>query len=195
MAATIFAFVVTFRPQAQSKTASLREACVARVYGRCVDPKDFGAAYRMMMPTRSATLSRRLNLKKIALDGLIERELLDEEAKRLGIGATDAEVTDQLYSGFVRVSVPASAPALARAVLQQMYQGYARSGLVQQDVAQAHLNDRDSAIPVDFRDPKTKRFDIKVYERQVRNLSNRSTTELREEQARELGASKARDMI
>jgi peptidyl-prolyl cis-trans isomerase D len=195
MAATIFAFVVTFRPNSQAKTASLNEACVGRVFGRCIDPKDFGAAYRMMMPTRSASVSRKLNLKRIALDGLIERELLDEEARRLGIGATDAEVTDQLYAGFIRVSVPAADPSIAQSVLQEMYQGYARSGLVQQEVAQAHFNDRDSAIPVDFRDPKTKRFDIKTYERQVRNLSNRSTTEFREEQARELVASKMRDII
>jgi peptidyl-prolyl cis-trans isomerase D len=195
MAATIFAFVITFRPNSQAKTASLNEACVARVYGRCIDPKDFGAAYRMMMPTRSASVSRKLNLKRIALDGLIERELLDEEAKRLGIGATDSEVTDQLYAGFIRVSVPAADPSVAQSVLQEMYQGYARSGLVQPEVAQAHFNDRDSAIPVDFRDPKTKRFDIKTYERQVRNLSNRSTTEFREEQARELVASKMRDVV
>jgi peptidyl-prolyl cis-trans isomerase D len=195
MAATIFAFVVTFRPNSQAKTASLSEACVARVYGRCIDPKDFGAAYRMVMPTRSATVSRKLNLKRIALDGLVERELLDEEAKRLGIGATDSEVTDQLYAGFIRVSIPAADPSIAQSVFQEMYQGYARSGLVQQDVAIAHLNDRDSAIPVDFRDPKTKRFDIKTYERQVRNLSNRSTTEFREEQSRELVASKMRDVI
>src|SRR5581483_236278 len=137
----------------------------------------------------------KMNLKRVALDGLIERELLGEEARRLGIGATDAEVTDQLYSGFVRVSVPAADPATARAVFQEMYQGYARSGLVTQEVATAHLNDRDSAIPVDFRDSKTKKFDIKTYERVVRNLSNRSTTEFREEQARELVASKMRDVI
>ena len=48
--ATIFAFVMTFRPQAQTKTASLSEACVARVRGRCIDPKDFSSAYRMLMP-------------------------------------------------------------------------------------------------------------------------------------------------
>jgi peptidyl-prolyl cis-trans isomerase D len=195
MAATIFAFVVTFRPNSQAKTASLSEACVARVYGRCIDPKDFGAAYRIMMPTRSTSVSRKLNLKRVALDGLVERELLNEEAKRLGIGATDAEVTDQLYAGFIRVSVPSADPSIAQAVLQEMFQGYARSGLVQPEIAQAHFDERDSAIPVDFRDPKTKRFDIKTYERQVRNLSNRSTTEFREEQARELVASKMRDVI
>ncbi len=193
--ATIFAFVVTFRPNATSRTASLRETCVAKVRGRCIDPKDFGSAYRILVPSRSGGAARKMNLKRIALDGLIERELLDDEAKRLGIGVTDAEVTDQLYAGYVRASVPAADPSVAQSIVLEMYQSYARAGLVPQDVAQAHFNDRDTAIPVDFRDPKTKSFDIKVYDRRVRELSNRSTTEFREEQARELLAAKMRDTV
>jgi peptidyl-prolyl cis-trans isomerase D len=192
--ATIFAFVVTFRPQAQNKTASLSEACAARVRGRCIEPKDLSSAWRMLMPGGRGA-SRKLNMKKLALDGLVERELLDDEAKRLGIGLTDKELTDELYAGFVRVSVPAADPKVAAQVLGEMYQGYARAGEVSQDVAQAHFNDRDTAIPVDFRDPKTKVFDMKTYERKVRNMSNRSTTEFREQQGRELIAAKVRDAV
>jgi peptidyl-prolyl cis-trans isomerase D len=193
--ATILTCVIEFHPNASQRTASLSEACAARVRGRCLDPRDFSSAYRILMPSRSAETSRRLNIKRVALDGLIERELLDDEARRLGISVTEDEVTDQLYSGFVRASVPSADPAVAQSILQEMYQSYARAGLVSQDVAMAHLNDRDTAIPVDFRDPKTKTFDMKVYERQVRNLSNRSTSEFRGEQARELLAAKMRDVI
>ncbi len=191
----ILMFVIQFRPTAASKTASLSETCAARVRGRCIDPKDFASAYRMLMPTRSTETSRHLNLKRVALDGLIERELLDGEAKRLGIGVTEAEVTDQLYAGYVRASVPSADPAVAQSVLQEMYQSYARAGLVSQEIALAHFNERDTAIPVDFRDPKTKTFSIKIYERQVRNLSNRSTTDFRSEQAREVLAAKMRDIV
>jgi peptidyl-prolyl cis-trans isomerase D len=191
----ILAFVISFRPNATSRTASLSEACAARVRGRCIDPKDFGSAYRILVPSRSSSQSRKLNLKRIALDGLIERELLGDEARRLGIGVTEAEVTDQLYAGYVRASVPAADPAVAQSIVLEMYQSYARAGLVSQEVAQAHFNDRDTAIPVDFRDAKTKMFDMKLYERRVRELSNRSTTEFREEQARELLASKMRDIV
>src|ERR1700751_3557202 len=112
--ATILTFVIEFRPQAGQKTGSLNESCAARVHGRCIDPKDFASAYRILMPSKSAQLSRRMNLKKIALDGLIERELLIDDAKRLGIGATDAEVTEQLYDGYVRVSIPAADPPVAQ---------------------------------------------------------------------------------
>jgi len=192
---TILTFVINFRPNAASKTASLNETCVARVRGRCIDPKDFASAYRILMPRRSAEQSRRLNLKRVALDGLVERELLGDEARRLGISVKDEEVTEQLFAGFIRVSVPAADPALAQSILREMYHGYAQAGLVSEDVAQAHFNDRDTAIPVDFRDSKTKMFDMKAYERTVRNLSNRSTTEFREEQARELLAAKMRDVV
>jgi peptidyl-prolyl cis-trans isomerase D len=193
--ATILTFVIEFRPNASQRTASLSETCVARVRGRCIDPKDFGAAYRILMPSRSADLSRRMNLKRVALDGLIERELLDDEASRLRIAVTEDEVTDQLYDGFVRVSVPAADPTVLQTVLQQMYQSYARGGLISQDVAQAHFNDRDAAIPVDFHDSKTKAFDMKTYERQIRNISNRSPTEFREQQSRELLAAKMRGIV
>jgi peptidyl-prolyl cis-trans isomerase D len=195
MLATIMTFVIEFRPNATSRRASLSETCVARVRGRCIDPKAFGSAWRLLMPSRSVELSRRMNLKRVALNGLIERELLDDEGKRLGIVVTDDEVTDQLYNGFIRVSVPAADPSIAQSVFQEMYQSYARAQVVKPEIAQAHMNDRDSAIPVDFRDPKTKAFDMKVYERQVRNLSNRSTAEFREEQARELLAAQVRDVI
>jgi peptidyl-prolyl cis-trans isomerase D len=195
IATMIFAFVLTFRPQATSKTAALSETCVARIRGRCIDPKDFNAAYRVLMPSKSQALSRKLNLKKVALDGLVERELFDDEARRLGISVTDKEVTDQLYDGFVRVSIPAEDPRQAQTILQEMYQSYQRAGILTGELAQQRFNARDTAIPVDFRDPKTKQFDMKVYERQVRNLSNRSTTEFREEQGRELLASKVRDVV
>jgi peptidyl-prolyl cis-trans isomerase D len=149
----------------------------------------------MLMPMGNRAASRKMNLKKVALDGLVERELLGDEGKRLGIGVTDKELTDQLYAGYVRVSVPAADPKIAQQILGEMYQGYQRSGEVSPEVAQAHFNDRDTAIPEDFRDPKTKVFDMKVYERKVRNLSNRSTTEFREEQGRELLAAKVRDAV
>ena len=195
IAATILTFVIEFRPNATNRTASWREVCAARVRGRCIEPRSLTSAFRLLMPSHGGRASRHTNLKRAALDGLVERELLDDEAKRLGLTATGDEVTDQLYAGFVRVSVPASDPTAAQSIFQDMYQGYAQAGLLGQDVALAHMNDRDAAIPVDFRDPKTKSFDIKAYTRQVRNLSNLSTAEFRDEQALEILAQKMRDVV
>jgi peptidyl-prolyl cis-trans isomerase D len=193
--ATILTFVIEFRPNASTRTASLKETCVARVRGRCINPKDFYSSYRLLNPSRSSQRSQRLGLKRAAMEGLVERELLVDEASRLGVSVTEDEVTDQLYKGFIRVSIPGADPETALPIFGEMFGGLAQIGVLPRNVAMAHVNDRESSIPVDFADPKTKMFDMKTYERKVRQLSNRSTIEFREEQERELIASKMRDLV
>ena len=175
--ATVLVFVIQFRPNAGQKQASLKEACVAHVKGWCVDPKDHKAAYRILIPRDQqgqllTARAKQMGLSKIALDGLIERELLVDEAERLGLKVTDDEITDDIYNGFIRVSVPSDNPQLAYS-----------------------LRVADGRIYVGFRDQKTKQFDMKVYERSIRMLVGRSPTEFREEQGRELLASKVRDLV
>ena len=77
----ILVFVIQFRPNANQQAASLKEACVVSVKGRCVSPKSFKAAYRILIPRdQSGQLltarAKQMGLGKIAADGLIERELL-----------------------------------------------------------------------------------------------------------------------
>jgi peptidyl-prolyl cis-trans isomerase D len=193
--ATSFVLVVALLLLTRNKSASPGESCAARVRGRCIELRDLSFAYRMLRPTRSDAASRKMHLRRVALDGLIERELLDDDARRRGLRITDQELTDQLQAGFVRVSVPAGDPMVTQQVLVDMYQAYLRAGVVSAEVAKAHYYDRDTTIPVDFRDPETKLFDTTVYERKVRELSNRSTTEFREDQRRELLAARVRDSV
>ena len=174
--ATVFVFVVQFRPNAGQRTASLKEACVVTVRGWCVDPKDYRAAYRILMPhdqggTPSPAQARKMGLSKIAVDGLIDRELLLDEAQRIGLKVSDDEFNDQILAGFIRVSVPAADPALA-----------------------ARMRVKDGMVYAGFKD-KNKQFDMKVYTRTLRNLVGRSETEFREEQEREILAGKMRDLI
>jgi peptidyl-prolyl cis-trans isomerase D len=176
--ATILVFVIQFRPNAGQKQASIKTTCVANVRGWCIDPKDFNASVRLLMPRGAQgeplqAKAKSLKIKDVALNGLIERELLVGEADRLGLTATEQEVTDQIFNGFIRVSVPSDNAAVA---------GQLPVG-------------REGIIPVGFKDAKTKKFDMKVYERTVRNLTGRSPTEFREEQTRELLAAKMRDLV
>ena len=181
--ATIAVFVIQFRPNAGQKTASLNEACVARVRGTCIEPKDARAAYLTLMPkdqqgNRLQAKARQMGLSHIALEGLIDRELLVGEADRLGLKVTDDEVTNQLYEGWVRVSVPAEDPAMR----------YRIFGPPRAEIPQGML-------PMNFRDPKTKQFDMKIYERAIKNGVGRSPTEFREQQAKEILAAKVRDLV
>ncbi len=180
IAATILVFVIQFRPNANQKTsATMKEACVATVRGWCIDPKDHRAA--MLLLARSAdgrdlspAQAKRLKIKKVALDGLIERELLVGEADRLGITATEDEVTQQLFDGFVRASIPADDDPAATGQLPI---------------------GRDAVKRLNFDDSKTGNFDPKVYERRIRAETGMSSQQFREEQTRELVASKMRDLI
>jgi peptidyl-prolyl cis-trans isomerase D len=174
--ATILVFVIQFRPNSGQRTASLKEQCVATVRGWCVDPKDFRSSYRLLMPrdqegTPSPAKARSIGLSKITLDGLVERELLCGEAEQIGLKVTDDEITDQIYQGWVHVSVPAEDPQIG-----------------------AKVRVRDQ-VYVGFKDPKTKQFEMKVYERTIRNLVGRSPQEFREEQSREILAGKMRALI
>jgi peptidyl-prolyl cis-trans isomerase D len=175
--AMILVFVIQFRPNANQKSAALKQACAATVHGWCIDPKDFSAVYRLLVPQGpngpNMAQARAMHLKKVVLDGLVERELLVGEAERLGITATEDEVTDQIYDGIIRLSLPSDDPALVR----------------------RFFGDHDMLKQADFRDPKTGKFDIKTYERRVRQFTGRSPTEFREEQERELRAAKVRDLI
>jgi len=173
----VLVFVIQFNPSAGKKTASLGEACAAKVGGWCITPKDQQAAYRILIPRgQNGELqtgrAKSMGLNKIALDGLIERELLVREADRIGIGVTEDEITDSIYNGFIQVSVPSDNPALA-------YQ----------------LHVQDGKIYAGFRDQKTHQFEMKVYERSIKILMGRSPGEFREEQARELAAAKMRDLV
>jgi len=170
-------FVLGFNPSAGKQKASLGEACAARVKGHCITPKDHMAAYRLLIPRGEQNepqmaRAKQMNILRVSLDGLIERELLVEDGDRLGITVTEDEVTDSIYDGFIRASLPSDKVSLAPYV--RLFDGKVRAN---------------------FHDSKTKKFDLKVYERTIKAATGRSPTEFREEQAREILAGKVRDLV
>ena len=177
--ATVVVFVVQFNPSAGKKAAKLTQSCAATVRGECIEPKDHKAAFMLLVPfdehgARLIGKAKSMHIPQIALDGLIERELLIDEAHRIGLTASEDEVTDAILSGFLHVSIPADKPELQ--VSLQAYDGKRYFGFW-------------------FRDPKTKEFDEKVYKRNLKNLVNESEVEFRDFQEREILAAKMRDLV
>ncbi|MBL8607906.1 MAG: peptidylprolyl isomerase [Myxococcales bacterium] len=175
--ATVLAFVISWPSSRGSKGPSLKESCVVTVRSVCVDPKTHRAAYRILIPRDGGgnlltAKAKAMGLSRISLDGLIERELLAAEAERLGLTVTEEEINDSIYGGFIRVSVPAADPGTAFSL--RVPDGYVYAG---------------------FKDPKSKQFDMKVYERSIRSLTGRSPVEFRDWQAREILAAKMRDLV
>src|SRR5262249_25588825 len=78
------------------------------------------------------------------------------------------EITDNIFNGFIQVSIPADNPAAARG---------------------------DGRLWVGFQDPQKKEFTEAAYRRTLRMLVGRSPTEFREQQQRELLAQKMRDLV
>ncbi len=176
-------FAIQFGPSSGggSNGPSLRELffdkCAAKVHGSCIDPKTQRAVYRLLTPrdesgAQDADRAKQMGLGRIVLDGLIERELLVREASRLGLSITDDDVTESIFRGQILVSVPSDNPTL----------GY-------------YLRVNDGKLYAGFKDPKTKRFDQKTYERTVRMYTGRSPNEFRDWQKAELLAGKLRDVV
>jgi peptidyl-prolyl cis-trans isomerase D len=177
--ATVVVFVVQFNPSAGKKSAKLTQTCAATVRGTCIEDKDHKAEFMLLVPfdehgTRLIGKAKSMRIPQIALDGLIERELLIDEAHRIGLTASEDEVTDAIISGFLRVSIPADKPELQTTL--QAYDGKRYFGFW-------------------FRDPKTKEFDEKVYKRNLKNLVNESEVEFRDFEEREILAAKMRDLV
>lgn len=167
----ILVFVLGFNPSAGKKLGSVSEACAARVKGNCIEPKAHRASYRLVF-SRGTGGMKQATASRIVLEGLIERELLVAEAQRFGLTVGEEEITDSIFKGMVYVSLPSDNVQMQR-----------------------QMGIDDGKINVGFKDPKTKQFEMKTYERLVKQLTGRSPTEFREWQARELLAAKMRDLI
>ncbi len=170
-------FVLGFNPSAGKQKASLGEQCAARVKGHCITPKDHMSSYRLLIPRGEQNeplmaKAKQMGMLRVSLDGLVERELLVNDADRLGITVTEDEITDSIYDGLIHVSLPADKVSLA-----------------------PYVRVFDGRVHANFHDSKTKHFDLRVYERTIKAATGRSPTEFREEQAREILAAKVRDLV
>jgi peptidyl-prolyl cis-trans isomerase D len=170
--AMVLVFLVGFGPTAGKKIGSVQTSCAARVRGQCIEPKAHKAAYRLIF-SRGTGGMKQATASRIVLEGLIERELLADEAGRLGITVSEEEVNDSIYKGNILVSLPADNPNLQR---------------------QVGFLDGKAHVDV-FKNKDTKMFDMKTYERNVKSMTGRSPAEFREWQTRELLAAKMRDLV
>src|SRR6478609_4467830 len=103
MGAVIVVFVVEFRPNANSPVQTLTKKCVAKVRGTCIDEKEWKAQRYLI---RGQYDAQGVNWNKAAADSLIERTLLEQEAKRLGIRVNEDDVMNELVRWRVHVTMP-----------------------------------------------------------------------------------------
>ncbi len=184
--AIIIVFVLEFRA-GRGPAASLKQDCAVEVGEQCVSVKGFYAAYGLIVPPGlTAKKVRTLDLRRLIANGLIERELLLHEADRLGISVSKNSISDELLSGRAHISLPANEGSLW---------SY-RLGLCIPDMAGQRCEPGTEMIRMlPVKNSETKEFDLKKYDRVVRNTTNRSPREFREMQRKELIADRMRDLV
>ncbi len=172
--AVAFVFLLQFRNPSPTGLSGLGSECVAEIRGQCISLEEFSASYRMIAGNTNDEMSSYLKLKQLIADGLVERWLLNEEAKRLGINVSEDELTKELAEGNVHVSFPIH-----------------KLG----DTGRFVRLDSNLIKMIPVKNSKTKQFDIKIYERMVRQISQMSPVDFREFQRKELIAAKMRELI
>lgn len=186
--AIILVFALEFRTGSTGPSAKLERECAVSFDGYCVDAKEYYAAHGMIVPRGlEPKMSKQLALNKKVLDGLVERELLVAEANKLGLRVGEESLEEDLMAGRVRASLPAEALpdfAYRLGLCPSANGGFGCAPGAEYPVRQLQVK-RTEGEP----------FDYKLYERQVRLLTNRGPKEFKEMQERELLASRMRDIV
>jgi peptidyl-prolyl cis-trans isomerase D len=168
-------FIVQFRPATGTTAQTPGNTCAIEVRGSCVSSVDFKASYSLLAPRNADDARlRAMGLRRLTAEGLYERWMLNEDAKRLGISISDDELTAELVAGRARVSLPADK------IRQVGYPLGLRDDLVRYLLV---------------RNRQTKKFDSKQYDKEVRAVTKMSPTDFREFQRKELIAARMRDLI
>ncbi len=159
------------------------EECAVAVGSHCVDPKEYYAAYGVMSSIGlNDKAAKQLQLRQQIAQGLAERELLLDEAARLGISVSEEEVDDELAEGRTRVSLPAASAERLSLSLAMCVEGPG-------GCAPGTFGLR--ALPV----KKDGQLDYERYKKMVKIASGRSPAQFKEMQKREITAERVRDLI
>jgi parvulin-like peptidyl-prolyl isomerase len=166
MGGVIIMIIAAFALDSRGPSSTFETECVVSVGERCVPPRDFTAAFQLAVrPDLTPKELRRLQVRKMLLDGLVERELLVREAERLGISISEDKVDSELALGRFHFSLPAE-----------------RDGQL------------PMLTYVNVRHPQTDTFNFEIYQRVVRNYARMSSKDFKAHQTHELIASRMRDL-
>lgn len=171
-------FVTSFGPSG-GQAVKTDPTCAAEVLGNCVKTTHYRASMRLMARMMNNDAAQQVDIAKKTMDGLVERELLLIEAKKLGLSISDEALTKELRAGRFRFSVPAGLPLEYRRIIPISAVGH--GGYL--DVSQGLV------------DPKTKQFSVEKYKRLVGDMTGMLEQDFREFQRQELTAERMRMLI
>ena len=170
-------FIIQFRPGSTDVSTGSGPSCAIENNGACIiTQSDFVTAYRLAAPGSMDNDAFSNQLRVLIIEGLVQRWLLNEDAKRLGVSVSSKDVTLQLSNGLARVSLP---------VDQQQFAYYIRLVPPPQGPA------RQMAV----KDPRTDKFDYERYQKWVQRSSAKTEKDFKAFQTREAIAARMRALI
>ncbi|MEO7331607.1 MAG: peptidylprolyl isomerase [Minicystis sp.] len=173
--AIAFVFIIQFRPASNATRVDAGPTCVAEIHGTCISANNFWAAYRLLTYRGGdAARLKAMGLRRQTAEGLVEQWVLNQDAKRLGIVVSDDDVSGEIFYGRAHVSLPVEKA---------------------RQLAYALGISEDGVSPLAVKDRKTKKFDSKTAEKDIRQRTRLSATEFREFQKQELVAARMRELI
>jgi peptidyl-prolyl cis-trans isomerase D len=173
-------FILQFRPATGAQVTDSGPRCLAEVHGTCIPTHVFYAAYQAILRGGDNNVARQMQMRSQVANGLVEMQLLNDDAKRLGIAVSDDDVSREFVAGRLHVSLPAHELDLIP-----------RLGLDGYRVSQ-DPRDWFQFLPVKGKD---KKFEQKQFEKMVRRMTHLSPADFREWQTKEILAARMRDLI
>ncbi len=152
-------FIINFRPLAGQGMSSKGPDCAATIHGACVPGSHFNATLRLLSSRmRNDAQFRAQRIRESTMNGLVERQLLLEDAKRLGIGVSDDDITAALRAGFVHISFPGdriqgAMQALGLSPAGTLYLPFTnKDGKLSPDTYRKFVNDQTNLSEIEFRE-------------------------------------------
>lgn len=176
-------FIVQFRPASGTQGPASGPTCAIEIQGGCIPGSHYQAAFRLIGGGYDGGFLKSIGARRIVADGLVERYLLNQDAERLGIAVSDEDITAALAKGRAYVSLPADKE---REMAWHL-------GLLSPQPRRIAWETPFRVLQV--KNPKTKTFDVKTYDKTIRNITKLSPTDYREFQRQEMVAARMRDLI
>ncbi len=104
-------FLIQFRPNSNSPVAELIPKCIAKVRGTCIKEPEWRTQRYLLQGGGEHPIP---NINKAALDSLVERALLIQEAQRLGVRVAEEDVMNEIIRWRVYVTVPVALRPMMR---------------------------------------------------------------------------------
>lgn len=177
MVLIIAAFALDYRTSAPESG----DECVAQMDDECIPLDDYQTLLRLVAPPGATNKElRESGFVRYAVDALVERELLLQEADRLGVAVSEEDLDELLARGVIHFSWPTDAPIPSALAAGRTFP---KTGAA------------DTVTHIRVTNTETGAFDYDIYKRQIQSRLRLSPKGFKTAQEDEVVAARVRELI